>query len=647
MNGISNSAINSAASQARITGLSGFDTETMISQLMQAEKIPLNGLNQKRTRVQWKQEAYRDVTNTLNGFKSSFFDIVNRSTYMLSENSVKAMKASSSSSSYLDVSATTDAQAGSYNVKVLQIATADTATTQTKLSKDITGLVSGMNLAGTKIRVTLDGVAKDIALENYTADNIASKLQTSLDTAFGDGKINVGFNSGKLTIGTAGGATKVSVSDPTSGSVSGLAGLGLASGDSNRIALTSTLAALKDKFNIPLTFSGGGTVDLTINGKLISADATDSLSEVLDRINNTADANVTVKYDELTDKISISSKQLGDGDNLKMENINGNFLAALGINMADPVTQDGQDAKINGDQEVVRSTNNFTLNGITYNLKSAHPVSSDGDTITVEQDVDTAYNNIKSFIDKYNELIGKLNGKTNEEYDRNYLPLTDDQRKSMSDTDITSWEKKAKTGLLQNDDILRKIVQDMRTALYEPVDGTSLTLKDLGISSTSYQDEGKLYIDENKLKDALKNKPDEVAKLLNGVDPNNPSYSRTATSAERESRYQKSGLFQRISDIVDDNTSTIRDSNVNKDGSLGNKGILLEKAGIDGDMSFTNNLMDDELDAYDQKISSMQDKIDAVQERYYTQFSAMESYLSQMNAQSSWLAQQFGTSTSS
>lgn len=638
MNGISLN--NLTGSKARITGLSGFDTESMISQLMQAEKMPLSSLIQKRTLIQWKQEAYRDITNTLKGFKSSFFDIVNRSSYILSQNSIKAMKASSSSSSYLDVSAASDAEAGSYNVKVLQVATGDTAVTQDKLSKDITGTVSNFNLAGNKIRVILDGVTKEISLENYTADDIASKLQTSLNTAFGTGKLSVGFDGVELSIGTTGGATKVTVRPPLN-SASGLDGLGFTDGDSNRISLNYTLAELKDSFNVPMTFSEGGTVDFTINGKLISADATDSLSEVLDRINNTTDANVTVKYDELTDKVSITSKQMGDGDNLKMEDINGNFLAALGINMADPVTQEGQDAKImiNGTQEVVRSTNSFTLNGIDYSLKSAHPVASDGDMITVEQDVDTAFNNIKSFVAKYNELLDKLNGKVSEKYDRDYLPLTDDQKTNMKDSDVTSWETKAKTGLLQNDSILQKVVQDMRTAMYEPVEGTGLTLKDIGISSNNYLDKGKLYIDETKLKDALRNKPDEVAKLLNGVDPDNPTYSRTATSAERTSRYDNSGLFKRISDIVENNISTIRDTS-------GNKGTLLVKAGIEGDMSNTDNLLDDELDEYDDRISTMQDRIDAAEERYYRQFSLMESYLNQMNAQSAWLTSQFSSSQS-
>ncbi len=253
----------------------------------------------------------------------------------------------------------------------------------------------------------------------------------------------------------------------------------------------------------------------------------------------------------------------------------------------------------------------------------------------MELDVDKAYENIKSFIDKYNELIDYLNGKLNEKYDRNFPPLTEAQKREMKDSDIENWEKKAKTGLLRNDDIIYRMVNAMRTAMYEPVEGVSLTMKDIGIGTTSYLDGGRLTIDEAKLREALRNNPDEVAKLLNGVDPDNKTYSRTATAEQRKSRYSKSGIFQRISDILEDNISIYRDSN-------GNKGTLLEKAGIEGDITFNDNLLNDELKNYDKRISALTEKLIAKEEYYYRQFTALERYLAQMNAQSAWLMTQFG-----
>ena len=55
----------------RVTGLSGFDTESVVRSLMEADSIPLTKAQQSRQVLVWKQEAYRDVTTQLRGFKST------------------------------------------------------------------------------------------------------------------------------------------------------------------------------------------------------------------------------------------------------------------------------------------------------------------------------------------------------------------------------------------------------------------------------------------------------------------------------------------------------------------------------------------------------------------------------------------------
>jgi len=627
-------------STTRITGLSGLDTDTLVQELMRAERIPLDSLYQKRTLIEWKRDAYREVINKLRGLKSTFFDIVNRSSYILSTNSVKVMSAKTSSNAYLDVSAVADAQAGIHRVKVLQVATGDAAVSKDPVSRKITGEVSDdLNLSGKRITINLDGVSREIELDNYSLDAgdpnyIVTRLQASLDEAFGAGKLKVDFESGKLTIGTVGGATRVTVGEPADATKSGLAALGLKAGDSNRISLNDTLEKLQGKLANSLVFNENGEVKFTINGKLITAKKTETLSQVLARINNTTEANVTIQYDELADKFTLTSKQLGDGNNLVVEDVDGSFLAALGLSEGAERIE-GQDAiiEING-RQVVRSSNQFTINGVTYNLKEAHPTDSEGDTVTVEMDVDKAVENIRNFINKYNEVIDYLNGKINEKYDRNFPPLTDAQKAEMKDSDIEKWEAKAKTGLLRNDDILRRMLTSMRTAMYEPVEGCSLTMKDIGIGTTSYLDGGKLTIDEDKLRKALMENPDEVAKLLNGVDPENPAYYRTFTAEQKASRYNKSGVFHRIADILEDHISIYRDS-------YGNKGILLEKAGMEGDSTYKDNMLTKELEDYDKRINAMIERLTRKEENYYKRFAALEAYISQMNAQSAWLAMQF------
>lgn len=646
-------------SQMRITGFAGFDTEAIVSDLMRIERIPLDTLKQKRTLVEWRQEAYRGITNLLIGFKSKFFDIVNRSSYMLSSSSIKVMSAASSNSSYVTATAVSGAVLGEHRIKITQLASADSLSNSAGISKGIIGNVAADEggslsdklgeLAGKKIIVELDGVRKEITLGGTNAAEFRQQLETALDEAFGrvtiDGTETSKFEvsileetedgfSFSINTKAGSGATKVSVfgSSEATEEMAGLDNLGLTEGQSNRISLNSSLLSLKDVFSEPLVFDEEGNASFVINGETISIKSTDTLKQVFDKINNNEKAKAKISYDEVTDKITLTAAVTGAGNNLEVADSTGNFLSALNLD----VKTEGQDAIVTVNGELlVRSTNSFTVNGVTFNLHRAHEADNEGDIITVTQDVETVINNIKNFIDEYNKLIGTINEKLSEPYDRNYLPLTEEQKEAMKEKDIEKWEERAKKGLLRNDSLLRQIVLDMRRALYERVEGAGITLKDIGIESKSYMDNGKLYLDEDKLRNMLISKPDEVAKLLNGVSAENPTYSRTATQEQRADRYSKSGVLQRLSDIIEDNISTIRDSS-------GNKGILLEKAGIDGDMSNTGNLISKELADYDNRINEMIEKLTRKEEAYYRKFTLMEKMLAQMNQQSAWLASQFG-----
>lgn len=64
--------------------------------------------------------------------------------------------------------------------------------------------------------------------------------------------------------------------------------------------------------------------------------------------------------------------------------------------------------------------------GITYELKGTtdKPVS-----LNVSTDVDAIFDKIKQFVDKYNELVELVNGKVNEKRNRDYQPLTAEEKK--------------------------------------------------------------------------------------------------------------------------------------------------------------------------------------------------------------------------
>jgi flagellar hook-associated protein 2 len=348
-------------------------------------------------------------------------------------------------------------------------------------------------------------------------------------------------------------------------------------------------------------------------------------------INNSTEANVTIKYDEVTDKFTITAKQMGAGDNIRISETGGTFLSVFGIT---GVTSEGVDAVAEIDSiTVTRSTNTFVVNGIEYTLRKVHDADSDGETITLEQNVDAVIDTIKTFVEEYNKLVDLFSSKLSEEYDREYLPLTDEQKEAMTEDEIKRWEAKAKTGLLRNDPILGKIQSDMRMALIEAVEGVGINLSSIGITSKSYHDKGKLYIDEDKLRQAIINKPDEVINLFKKQSETVPHYTRTLTAEERSIRYKEQGLFYRLSDIIEDNISTLRNNS-------GKKGTLLEKAGIQGDITEFNNSLAMDIREYNERINELQRKLLVKEANYYKQFAELEKYMNRMNAQMDWLFSQ-------
>ena len=178
----------------------------------------------------------------------------------------------------------------------------------------------------------------------------------------------------------------------------------------------------------------------------------------------------------------------------------------------------GQDAKfsING-LSTSRTTNTFTINNITYTL---HKENSEA-TIALSNDTDNMVDNIVQFVNKYNEMLEKINGKLTEERYRSYHPLSNEEQESMTEKQVEKWEERAKSGLIKNDSILSSGLSKMRNDFYSPVSGATVNsdyrqLTQIGIkTSSNYLEKGKLIIDEAKLREAVEKDPHAVFQLFN------------------------------------------------------------------------------------------------------------------------------------
>jgi flagellar hook-associated protein 2 len=516
----------------RVTGMaSGMDIDKIVGDLMKARRIPLDKLNQNRQLLEWKRESYRDLNTKLDDFRNSkLFNFKLEST-------LQAKKAEVSGDPAAVSAKTTGAsQAGSFTIKVTQLAEA-----ATKISE---GTIATTSLVTSN---TLDTEA--------TASN--------------------------LTIGG-----------------------------------TNPWAS--------------GIYKFKINDKEIEVNtATDSLDSVIDKINK--QTTVTAFYDKNTQKMSFVAKNTGltngaaNAADIQFQHVSSpagapEFLKDIlhvttGNTAVAPATANAtqaQDAalEING-LATTRTSNTFSVNGTEITLKAI--TGATAATVTVKTDADKVVDSIKQFITDYNDVLKSMQDAVNEKPYRSFRPLSDEQKKDMKETDIKLWEDKAKSGLLINDSVLSKAINELRTHVASQVqtgipNSKYNTLSSMGIETGAYQENGKLYLkDEKKLRDAIDADPAAVTAIFTangGVDRKAPDV----------------GILERMYDTLE---GTLKD--------------IKKKIGT-AVLTNDGSIIGDDLYQLNNRINDANQKMSKYEERYYRQFQAMESAINRLNQQSAQIA---------
>ncbi|RLL47122.1 flagellar hook-associated protein 2 [Oceanobacillus piezotolerans] len=113
----------------RIGGLaSGIDTDTIIKDLMKAERIPLDKLEQDKTILEWQRDKFREINTIVAELDKMLLDMQLTSTY-------STKKASSSMESAVTASGNASAGEGTYRINVTQLASSAINFSQTKLDR--------------------------------------------------------------------------------------------------------------------------------------------------------------------------------------------------------------------------------------------------------------------------------------------------------------------------------------------------------------------------------------------------------------------------------------------------------------------------------------------------------------------------------
>jgi len=393
------------------------------------------------------------------------------------------------------------------------------------------------------------------------------------------------------------------------------------------------------------TALGAGYVGtFQINGRDVTVAATDSLADVQTKINNLNSGaqatNVTasiVSYSPTDYRLILTNQKEGVAG----------IVASPGLVAAFEFTeiQAGRDAQLKVDGiSLTRSSNTIAdvLPGITLNLKKAEA----GTTITlnIKRDLDGMSSLIKESVDQYNQVL-------------NFI-----QTQSK--------------GVLFGDTTLRTVKSNLTRNVINPVWGVSSQFSTLGMAGINLDNQGKLSVNESKLKGYLETNFEDIKKLFvaegtsstgnlnyitHGAKTTPGTYVVDITQAA-STGVDVAGTINGEAAVGSGTTLTgapgtsIEGLVVSYSGTAtGNVGNLTLTLGVaeafsrtlvnitdshGGYVAYKQTSLQTSMDNLDSKIKQMEARLDKRMETLTKQYVAMETALGKMQSMSSWLSSQ-------
>ncbi|MEY8325233.1 flagellar filament capping protein FliD [Lachnospiraceae bacterium 54-11] len=374
---------------------------------------------------------------------------------------------------------------------------------------------------------------------------------------------------------------------------------------------------------------GDGKISLETNGKTVDINISEetTISDVLSQLKS---AGLNASFDENQQRLFISSKDYGSNSDFKItagDAVGQEALKKLGLETTSLSAEDfaklpaeerekyatkvdGQDAEIVLNGATFTSKNNvFDINGLTI---TALTESSETVTLTTEMDTDGIYDMIKGFLKQYNEVMNEMDKLYNASSAKGYEPLTNDEKMSMSDSEIEEWEKKIKDSILRKDENLSTVSSSLREIMSGgiSVGGKTMYLFDFGIDTLGYFDaeenERNMYHIDGDADDA---ETSGKADKLRGMIASDPDTVINFFSQLSQQLYGK--MFD-------------MSKSVNGYRSYGN--------------FYDDKKMQSDYDDYTSKIKDLEDKLTAYEDKWYAKFSKMETAMAKMQSSQNALA---------
>lgn len=591
----------------RMSGFAtGMDINQMVKDLMQAERMPLNKLEKSKTSTQWKIDQYREINVKLDQFRNNTFDNVLRRSKMMMNSVV------SSNSSLVTATGNASTLEGTLRLtEVKNLAKAASNASSGKVAENlkVTGKLAEQNFTAAEGDMWKTGT---VNRQTVTVQ----QSQSAID-------LNVELGNPDSTVVRVNGVSYKVVEEMPEGGLT--ATQVMLDKDSKQLVFGQNLAK-NARVEVISATEGEGTDKFSMNsittfdkdGKEVKENfivtGSQTMNEVMSMMNRSK-AGVSTFYDTGTDRVSIVRNETGvfAKESSEMKFSGAFFEQGLKLNDANEIEAENATFTING-METTRRSNTFEVNGMNITL---HETFANRDvSLNVKRDTEKISETIMSFVNEYNELLELINGKTSQEFFRDYPPLTDEERRELSEREAELWDEKAMSGLLRNDSMLRSGMNNFRQQMYGQVMGGMDTqirqLAQIGITTTSnFRDGGKLEVNEDRLRAAIESDAEGVFQLF---------AADGATSAEQGIARRVRASANTMIEGISQRAGGMRGRTVNQQFTLGRE---------------INNIED--------RMTNFERRLKQVEQRYWSQFTAMEKAVSRANSQGEALfAQMYG-----
>lgn len=525
--------------------IAGIDAASIVDQLMEIERFPLNALETRKTAAQTAADAIARITSSVRAYLGaaeklsglskfdrtsstvSLPDLVSATTgpnattgsltftvdrlaraqglrtsntvasdsVAITSDSLLAVAAGTNQLGVASVRAGTGLAAGTVELTVSQASTAASATGTSALAAST--VIDGTN---DSLDLTVNGVAHTITLAAGTYDQagLAGAVQSALDTAGVAATASVSGGSLVLATTREGSAADLQVTGGTA-----LTPLGLSVDASAHVGTDgvfdvggtlTTVTSIEAGGSVAVD-TGAGTLDVTLAGGMRVASRTVDIVDV----GGGSLAEVTNAINGAKNGVSAAAVKVADGQwllqlNATATGVDGQISidsAVFGAVGGTVETSAAENAQITigsgaGAYSIESAGNTFTnvVGGVTLTAKKA---STDLVTVTVARDDDAIAKDVAGLVSAANDLLGII--------------------KVQTRTDPAAGTK----GALAGNATIRALADQIRSALADSVSGLGYLPYEVGIERDR---SGGITFDQDKFLETLRNDPDGVARMF-------------------------------------------------------------------------------------------------------------------------------------